>query len=768
MKTVMKIMKNELKMLFCSPIAWLILVIFAVQAGMAFCDSLGEYLKQVVMGYGLRNLTDGIFCGYRGVYTQLQNNLYFYIPLLTMGIMSREYNSGSIKLLYSSPITNSQIILGKFYALMVYVLVLMLTLLFVFVLAGGIVKSLDFGALMAGVLGLYLLACAYCAIGLYMSTLTSYQVVAAVGTLAVLAILNFIGGVGQDIELVREITYWLSISGRADEMIGGLICSEDVIYFFMVIALFLSLAVIKLNNERCKDSYTKILLRYSCTILLVVAVGYITSRPKMMCYYDATQMKHRTLTPASQDIMEELKNTNLKITTYVNLLEKNYSYASDKNSLHDMRRFEQYLRFKPDIQMKYIYYWGHADNPDLDNSYPDKTDEERAKAITKAWKLNFEDFLTPEQLKKEVDLELEEFRFVRLLEAGNGKKTFLRMFDDMSKLPSETEISAAMKRLIVTPPLYSFIIGHGERDIFKKSDRDYHLLAKQNGFRHALINQGFDTDTLTLANADETANGSTVLVIADPQEPYSREELWQLEHYIETGTNMLITGKPESREFVNPILEMLGLELVEGTLVHKSEEFAADMMFATFSPQGRTFSATFDYFYNQGYKITAPGSAGIRQIADKGFQVVPIVVADSVGYWNELQTKDFINEVPEFNPEKGEIDCGGMPIVTILARQVGDKTQKIVVMGNADCISNGEFSKSRNGVSSCNYNLILETGLWFSDGEFPVNAGRSARPDNELYMKYRDLKWVKYALVGAVPVLLALFGGLIWMKRRRE
>ena len=65
--------------------------------------------------------------------------------------------------------------------------------------------------LLVAMLGIYLLILAYSAIGLFMSTLTAYQVVAAIGTLAVLAVLNFIGDVGQGIDFVRDITFWLSI-----------------------------------------------------------------------------------------------------------------------------------------------------------------------------------------------------------------------------------------------------------------------------------------------------------------------------------------------------------------------------------------------------------------------------------------------------------------------------------------------------------------------------------------------------------------------------
>jgi len=102
-----------------------------------------------------------------------------------------------------------------------------------------IIENVDFWLPFSGLVGLYLIVCTYAAIGLYMSSITSYQVVAALGTLAVLAILNYLPSLGGNIEVVQEITYWFSISGKANQMIDGLICSEDLFYFFIVIGLFL-------------------------------------------------------------------------------------------------------------------------------------------------------------------------------------------------------------------------------------------------------------------------------------------------------------------------------------------------------------------------------------------------------------------------------------------------------------------------------------------------------------------------------------------------
>ena len=124
MKTIYKIARTELQTLFYSPIAWLILVIFTFQASMAFTNGLAGNVRSQELGYGLYNVTMGVFAGWRGMFIAMQQYLYLYIPLLTMGLMSRELSSGSIKLLYSSPVTNTQIILGKYLSMLVYGLVL--------------------------------------------------------------------------------------------------------------------------------------------------------------------------------------------------------------------------------------------------------------------------------------------------------------------------------------------------------------------------------------------------------------------------------------------------------------------------------------------------------------------------------------------------------------------------------------------------------------------------------------------------------------------
>jgi ABC-2 type transport system permease protein len=259
-----------------------------------------------------------------------------------------------------------------------------------------------------------------------------------------------------------------------------------------------------------------------------------------------------------------------------------------------------------------------------------------------------------------------------------------------------------------------------------------------------------------------------VLVLADPQRPLTAEESAKIEQCIASGQDMLIAGKPGNQDILNPILAQLGIQFTPGTIVKPTEHFAPDLMVGRFTPQAMKFSPNFAYYANQGYSVTSVGTMGIVQVADKGFQVMPMIVADSAGCWLELETKEFFTETPVFNADKGEQYCSNMPIISILAREINNKLQKIVVLGNADCIGNGELLKSRKGIAPVNFGFISEMFRWYSNGEFPVDASRQYGPDNDIYLAYSDLLWIKILLMGLFPLILGVIGARTYLKREKH
>lgn len=768
MRRIYKIAKAELATLFYSPVAWFIWVVFAFQVGMTFVGLIGEKAQASTLGYEWGFQTATLLGGMRGLYTIVQQYLYLYMPLLTMSLMSREYSSGSIKLLYASPVTSTHIILGKFLSMMLYGLVL-LGVLFVMVLfAGCVIPNFGFKEALVGLLGLYLLLCAYASIGLFVSSLTSYQVVAGIGTLVILAALNYVNQVGQSYDFVRDITYWLCISGRSEEMIAGLICSEDVIYFIAVSAMFLSLTILRLNSTRQYAPKGVMWGKYLGVIAVTCLIGYITSRPMMMCFYDSTETKRMTLTPVSQEIMKKLED-GMTITTYVNYLDRDAFYGWPTMVNEDKKRFKQYLRFKPDIKMKYVYYYDTvATNPWLMSRYPGKTIDEIAKEESEKRDWDVKKLLTPKQIKKIIDLEPEGNVFVRLVERKNGQKAFLRLFNDMEKHPSEAEIGVTFKRFVMDMPKVGFLTGHGEPSITGERKRDYLLFAGAKNFRHSLLNQGFDTEEVSISGDSDIPGYINILVIADMNAPLNPEEMSKLNKYIERGGNLLIAGGAGKQDIMNPIVEPFGVRMLPGTLVQKKVDILPNSMMLSAVPETvKELSYHYEFMWiTRGWKVNMKDAVGLDYTTDKGFTVQELLRTDSTGCWNEMETRDFVNDSVVLNPAAGEIERM-YPTALALSRKIGDREQRIMILGNASCISNDGVAGER-GVPVANYPLVTGTFHWFSYGEAPLDVRRPSGSDVGFRLKRPDMPYVKIVFMGVIPVVLLLWGTILWIRRKRN
>lgn len=759
MNMIYKIAKTELQMLFYSPVAWLVLIIFTFQSGLIFTSTIEMVEREQAMGYDPIFISSHLF---GRLFYSVQDYLFLYIPLLTMGLVSRDLAGGTIKLLHSSPMTNTQIILGKFLSMMIFALLLVGIFVIYVIYSLFTVENFDILYIFTGILGIYLLICTYASIGLFMSTISSYQIIAAVGTFVVLIFLNFVSSIWQDIDFVRDVTFWLSLRGRAGSFTGGLISSEDVIYFIMVPGMFLWFSIIKLSSRVNHSSRGQNAMKYVGVFLVVAFVGYLSSRPRLIGYIDTTRENSRTLTPNSQEIVKKLEG-GLTITTYSNLLDDDFMKAIPRYQNYDKERFQEYIRFKPEIKMEYVYYYDSVQNTRRRGFLADLPMEKRARQIAHSHKIKFSRYLTPDQIKRVIDLTPEDNRFVRQVTRESGEKMFLRQFDDMMRDPSEGEISAAFKRMVMELPTVGFLTGHGERNINFYRDRDYACFARDKRFRHALLNQGFDVTEVTL-NEDIPAL-INILVIADMMQPLTENERKRLERYINRGGNLFIVGDPYSREFMNPLVEPFGVEFTEGILVKPTENFQPDLVMAWPTPGALELSYFYENMKNWRQCAAMSGAAGLKYSTDKGFNVVPVLQTDTTGVWNEMETTNFIDDTVRFNPSAGEIEQMYTTVLA-LSRPMGDREQKIVILGDADCISNAELFKAREEIESGNFYIILGSFSWLSDGEAPVDVRRPKSIDNRLFLGKTGVKITDIAFKWFIPIALLIAAIFVAIRRR--
>lgn len=756
---IYKIAKTELQMLFYSPIAWLILIIFTFQCGLIFTNSITMIEKEQAMGYDPMFISSSIF---GRLFYEVQEFLFLYIPLLTMGLVSKDLAGGTMKLLHSSPMSNAQIILGKYLSMVIFAAVLVAIFIVYVIFCLFAVENFDILQIFTGILGLFLLICTYAAVGLFFSTLTSYQIIAAVATLVFLTFLNFIDRIWQDIDFVRDVTFWLSLPRHAGTFISGMICSEEIAYFLVFPGMFVWFSIVRLSSRVQKSSWMQSTVKYAGVFLLMAMVAYVSSRPALMGYIDTTRGERLTLTPNSQEIVAKMKG-GLTITTYSNLLDDDFMKALPQYQNNDAYQFRKYLRFKPEIKMEYVYYYDSVQNTKRRGFLSDLPLEKRAKQIASSFKIKLSRYLTPEQIKQVIDLAPEGNRFVRQVERESGEKMFLRQFDDMYRDPSEAEISAAFKRMVMELPTVGFLTGHGERDINRYRDRDYASFAGDKRFRHALMNQGFDMKEVTLdENIPSLIN---ILVIGDIQKPLNEKEMQHLQQYIDRGGNLFIAGEPAGRDYINPLMEQFGVVLMDGVLVKPTENFQPDLVLAWPTEEALELSYFFETMKEWRMCATMPGSAGLKYVTDKGFTVTPILLTDSTGVWNELETTNFIDDVVRYNPEKGEVEQQYATVLG-LSRPMGDREQKIVILGDADCISNVELFKPREGIEGGNYYIILGSFQWLSDGEAPVDVRRPKSTDNTLFLGKTGVKVTEILFKWCVPIGLLLVAIFVWIRRR--
>ena len=173
------------------------------------------------------------------------------VPLLTMRVVSEERRNMTLSLLISAPVSVSEIILGKYFGILGFLL-LMLLMVCLMPFSLAFVGTIDGGLVASGVLGMFLMLCSFAAIGLYLSTLTKQPTVAAVSTFGVLLILWIVDIAGKT-ENQDSILSYLSMLNHNQALLRGIFSSTDIIYYLLCITVFLVLSIRRLDAERLQQ-----------------------------------------------------------------------------------------------------------------------------------------------------------------------------------------------------------------------------------------------------------------------------------------------------------------------------------------------------------------------------------------------------------------------------------------------------------------------------------------------------------------------------------
>ena len=246
MNSLLVIAEYEIRRLIISPFAWAVLATIQFLLAIFFYLLLSRYLEAGHL-YAARGLTEVVVVGMLQVAGLV---MLFLTPFITMRSFSDEMRSGTLKLLLSSPVTITNLVLGKYLGIMIFYLCLMLLVaLMPLSLTPG--TSLDYGLFASGMFGLILLYSAFVSIGLFISTLTASAALAAVGSF-VSTFLLWIAHIANDTgnPYVESVSNYLSLQKHFNSLLSGAFSTMDVSYFFLLTLMFLALSVWRLDSIR--------------------------------------------------------------------------------------------------------------------------------------------------------------------------------------------------------------------------------------------------------------------------------------------------------------------------------------------------------------------------------------------------------------------------------------------------------------------------------------------------------------------------------------
>lgn len=249
MRNILAFAKKELGLYFTTPLAWVMFALWTLIGSFFFLSLVSQY-QQMSMIYGQfqnpqvmerMNFQDMVLLP---LIVNMGVILVFLVPFLTMRLISEERKQKTMELLLSTPVTSTQIVLGKYFAAVALMFVAV-ALLLVYPLTlelGSTASAVDWPTVLSGLFGLFLLGCAFMAIGIFFSSITESQMVASLAALTTNLITWIVGWRAGDAEgAMKEVVTYLASTQHIVSFAKGNVDAKDLVYFLSVCVLGLFL-----------------------------------------------------------------------------------------------------------------------------------------------------------------------------------------------------------------------------------------------------------------------------------------------------------------------------------------------------------------------------------------------------------------------------------------------------------------------------------------------------------------------------------------------
>lgn len=745
---IYRIARLELQNLFSSPVTWfsmLALLVYTMYLVLSPIDNdlINSFLSEDSIISKTEFYTTGIQLG---LLPSLNTTLMVLVPLMCIGVFSREKASGSIKLLYTAPVSLLTVVLGKFLALTSVSVITTAIATFGVILLSVIIDNYHWTPAISGLITLFLLSLTYSAITMFFSTLSKYPIIDIISTSAMLGILALVDRFLLDVPVIGDIFYWLAIPAHTNAGLNGWVLSRDILYFVLITTLFIfltfhSLAQGRRTNIQVKQARLHLLVAF----VLVGAIGFFAAKPQNTLYFDFSIGEQYTLDGSTIELLDSL-DAPLTINTYANLVNNGALHINANAQKRYQYEVENYSRYLDTVNINFHLYFNLYKNAYIQPDWQGLSDQEIAAKLLEKFETNPELLENIDNLKPTFDLRA-------LSHLHSPIREFIYK-DESHLVPTSFYSSNAV--VFESDYVNAFnILKEGKKPL---------LVTRQNGeeyydwgqyltafdTRFSLYWAGFEQVETQLEQLDTIDKSALpeLIVIRDPKTPYSTKELANLTNYVASGGNLLIAAEPNN-QVLQPVFKLLGVKQKPGLLVSNNQNIIATKV--ALHPTGWLSSPAANVFNTVSV---------FEQTHDVGFALTPLWRLQGDEFWYDVKGLNQY-ELADFEPEQGD-EKGPQTAVLSLERSINGKQQKILIMGDAEALNN----KPANLVDYDLQPIANDIAAWFTNGKYHHVQAFKPHDDLNFAIDRAQLRWLKVLGWGVLPLLLAAIAGYKWIRRR--
>ena len=644
------------------------------------------------------------------------------VPVLTMKVLAEERKNKTDQLILTAPVSVGKIVLGKYLAL-VTLFAIPVLIICIYPLVLSAFGSVPMPEAYTAIFGFLLYGMTCLAIGLFVSSITESQVIAAVVGFAVLFVGYLMSGICSMISstgnIVTKILSGYDLLSSFSQFMNGTFSLSSVVYFLSLIGFFLFLTTQSIQKRRWSISKNKITFGAFSTTSIVLVLGVVivanlimTKLPSQYTSFDITSNQ---LYSVGEETKEFLQGLQEDVTIYVMADE-----ASQDNVLGEtLKRYEQNSKH---ITVEYV---NPVVSPNFYKQYTSESISSNSLIVVCGEKSRVIDYN-------------------QLYETEMDYTTYTT---NVTGYDGEGQITSAISYVTNDNNAFVYVLdGHGGNGL-------------EDVFKEGLTKMNLEVKELNLLQDDSISEESQFVIINSIQSDLSKDELTKLKEYLDIGGNVLITKAflDEETDFTNlkELMKYYGLSLTEGIVTEANSGYYYQVPYFLL-PDMYNNEFTKNIF-NQFY-LFFPYAQGIETEERDDISYETIVYSSNQSY----SKIDFMN-AESYDKAEGDIE-GSFPLMVSASKETDDKESVMVLVG-----SEMVFTESANQmVSGANLKLFTNTADFFTEDMDTVSIPIKDYSISYLLISQRNVIILGIVFLIVLPLSLLATGFVVWFRRRKK